>query len=276
MSRCLGRRLLLLALGMLLAGCSSFGARPAPSRVIPPSELTAESLLGTIDDRSAVLRSFRALADMHYVGPKDKIAVKEVVAVERPDRLRLEMMSAFGVALQIASDGERISAYHRGERTYYRGKATADNLARFTRLDLELRDVANLLIGLPPERKRTGRASILFERPAGLWRVSTALAGGGSETVWFDPDTLVPLRSEQADRSGNVQYTASYARYTSVDGVVVPSEVRVEVPQQSAKIDLRYSDISLNGQLPQTLFAFDPPPGAKVVDLDALAAEPHG
>jgi outer membrane lipoprotein-sorting protein len=272
----LARRLSPLPIVALLAGCTALRARPTPPRTVQPATVSAEELLATVDDRSASLHSFRALADMHYVGPKDKLAVKEIVAVERPDRLRIEMMSAFGVALQIASDGERLSAYHRGERTYYRGKATADNLARFTRLELALRDVADLLIGLPPERQRLGRPSIAFEPPQGFWRVTASLVDGGSQTMWFDPDTLFAVRAEEADRQGNVLYRATYANYTTVSGVAIPSQVRFEVPEQSAKIDLRYSEISLNGHLSPELFSFAAPPGSKIVDLDEVASQPPG
>jgi len=272
----LARRLSPLAIVALLAGCTALRARPTPSRTVQPATVSAEELLATVDDRSASLHSFRAFADMHYVGPKDKLAVKEIVAVERPDRLRIEMMSAFGVALQIASDGERLSAYHRGERTYYRGKATADNLARFTRLELALRDVADLLIGLPPERQRLGRPSIAFEPPQGFWRVTASLVDGGSQTMWFDPDTLFAVRAEEADRQGNVLYRATYANYTTVSGVAIPSQVRFEVPEQSAKIDLRYSEITLNGRFPPDLFSFAPPPDAKVVELDEVPSQPPG
>jgi outer membrane lipoprotein-sorting protein len=266
----------LLLLVALLAGCTGLRVRPTPPRTVPPEAVSAESLLRGVDNRSASLHSFRALADMHYVGPKDKLAVKEIVVVERPDRLRIEMMSAFGVALQIASDGQHLSAYHRGERTYYRGKATPDNLARFTRLELDLRDVADLLIGLPPGRLRLGRASIAFEPPLGFWRVTTALAGGGSQTMWFDPDTLLTVRAEETDRRGTVLYKAAYSNYTTVSGVPIPREVRFEVPEQSAKIDLRYSEISLNGQLPLDLFSFAAPPGSKIVDLDDVASQTPG
>jgi outer membrane lipoprotein-sorting protein len=274
--RTLARRLSPLPIVALVAGCTALRERPSPPRAVPPSAVSAEALLAAVDERSASLHSFRALADMHYVGPKDKLAIKEVVAVERPDRLRIEMMSAFGVALQIASDGERLSAYHRGERTYYRGKATADNLARFTRLELALRDVADVLIGLPPERQRLGRPSIAFDPPQGFWRVTTALADGGSQTMWLDPDTLFAVRAEEADRRGNVLYRATYANYTTVSGIAVPSEVRFEVPEQSAKINLRYSEISLNGRLSPDLFSFAPPPDAKIVDLDEIASQPPG
>jgi outer membrane lipoprotein-sorting protein len=255
-----------------VVGCGPPRVGPAPPQPVSTAEISAERLLAKLDERAGSLRSFRAFAAMRYVGPTDKVAVKEVVAVRRPDHLRIEMMSAFGVALQIASDGERLAAYHRGERTYYKGRASADNLARFTRLELALADIAMLLIGLPPARQRTGSPSMMFEKPPGLWRVSTAIAGGGLETVWFDPDTLLPVRAEETDAGGLVQYGARYASYTDVDGIDVPSEVRFEVPQQSAQIALRYSDISVNGEMGSDLFAFDPPPGARIVDLDTIDA----
>lgn len=255
---------------LALAGCASLRAKPAIPKAAPTIAPSPEALLAAIDDRSAAVRTFRALAQMHYAGESDKIAVKEVVAVERPNRLRIEMLSAFGVALQIASDGARLCAYHRGDRTFYRGRATAANLSRFTRLDLELDDVVDLLIGLPPHREWRGKPSMTFERPEGTWRVETSLRHGELLTVWFDPDSLLPVRAREATSAGAVRYTASYGQYDTISGVVIPTWVRFEVPEQQARIDLRYSDVSLNASLGAGLFSFDAPSGSKIVDLDAI------
>jgi len=265
------RSLLAVCALVLIGGCALRG-RPVPQRTIPQTEVSAERLLAAIDERAATLRTFRALAQMHYVGPSDSLAVKEVVAVQRPDRLRIEMMSAFGVALQITSDGQQLYAYHRGDRTFYRGRASAENLARFTRLDLELADVADLLVGLPPTRERRGRPAIAFERPQGWWKVSSALTHGGTLEVWFDPDSLLPVRASEADPQGNVRYVAGYAQYQTVAGLAMPTEVRFEIPGQRAKIELRYSNVSVNVELSSALFSFEAPPGSKIVDLDAISA----
>ena len=257
---------------LALGGCASLRVGPEEPRSAPTTAVSADRLLAGIDQRSAAVQTFRALAQMHYVGSSDTLAVKEVVAVERPNRLRIEMMSAFGVALQIASDGSRLCAYHRGDRTFYRGRATAENLSRFTRLDLELADVVDLLIGLPPHREWRGTPSIAFDRPQGNWRVETALGDGGSLTVWFDPDSLLPVRATETSSTGAVRYTAKYGNYGTVSGVAMPAAVRFEVPEQEAKIDLRYSDVSLNANLAAGLFSFDAPAGSKIVDLDAVGS----
>lgn len=258
----------------VIGGCAARRPPSPPRAAVPPSEVSAEALLAKLDARSKAIHSFRALAEMRYVGEREKLAVREVVVVERPDRLRIEMMSAFGVALQIASDGERVCAYHRGDQTFYHGRATIENLARFTRLELAVHDIADLLIGIPPRRERTGRPTLSFERPQGLWRVSTQLAGGDTQTLWFEPEGLLPVRASEVDSAGNTKYLATYADYTTVSNVDVPDRIRFDLPGQGAQVELRYSERTLNGESDPGLFCFDPPAGSKVVDLDALPAGP--
>lgn len=256
------------------AGCTLLGARPqvGPAEVsAPATNVTADALLEKLDDRARAIQSFRALAAMKYADARQKLAVKEVVVVERPDRIRIEVMGAFGVALQIVSDGETLRAYNRGERTFYSGKATVENFARFTRLELGLGDVADLLLGLPPTRSRAGRATLRFDAPEGFWRVATRSDAGDTTTVWFDPDTLRPSKSTEVDRRGRVKYAASYYDYQTVGGVDFPARVRFEIPAQEAQVELRYSNLSVNGALEPNLFQFDAPSGARIVDLDTLA-----
>jgi outer membrane lipoprotein-sorting protein len=256
---------------MAVAACSSLGTRPEAPRAVAPAAVSAEMLLDDLARRSASLKSFRALAQMHYVGPTDKLGIKEVIVVERPDHLRIEMMSTFGVALQIATDGTTISAYHRGDRTFYQGKATMENLSRFTRLDIDLHDIADLLVGLPPERPHSGRADLTFDRALGQWRVASPLVGHDLLVLWFDPDDRVPARARQTDPAGRPRYDASFAEYETVSGTAVPSFVRFEIPDQGAKIELRYSNITINSAIDPGLFRFSAPPGAKIVDLDQIA-----
>jgi outer membrane lipoprotein-sorting protein len=252
------------------AGCTMPGMRPSVGPVKPATPVTAAELIAKLDARSTAIRSFRALAAMRYADAKDKIAVKEVVVVERPDRLRIEMMGTFGIALQIATDGKTLNAYHRGERTFYTGRATMLNFARFTRIQIGMEDIADLLMGIPPKRSRSGDPIMRFETPAGLWRVSMQSNAGDTTTVWFDPDSLVPTKANEVDRRGRVKYAASYFDYQTFADVTVPTRVRFEIPAQEAQVELRYSNVSVNTALEPGLFHFEAPSGARVVDLDAL------
>ncbi|MGH7820248.1 MAG: LolA family protein, partial [Candidatus Binatia bacterium] len=227
---------------------------PSPQ---PPIAGTVRSrdLLARLEARYRAVRSFRALADMQYRDPSERIQVREVIVVERPDRLRIEMISAFGVALQITSDGERLRAYHRGERTFYSGEATAVNLARFTRLPLDLREIADLLVGLPPRRDRGGAVRTAFEEPTRLWRLTAPLADRGLQILWFDHDRLLPVRTEEVDSNGERRYLTAYSEYREVDGIAVPHGIELDIPAQDAVVRLRYSEVTLNEPAADDLFS---------------------
>jgi outer membrane lipoprotein-sorting protein len=268
----LGRRGLPGALAAALfvaSGCTSpVAVFPKPKPSIADSALAARDLLARLGARYGKLKSFKALAEMDYEGNGDRLHVAEAVVVERPDRLRIEMMSPFGVALQIACDGRRLFAYHRGEKTFYGGGATADNLSRFTRLPLQARDVADLLVGLPPGRERRGRSRIEFEEPTDLWRVTAPLADSGLQILWFDRERLLPVRTEEVDRDGSRRYLTRYADYREIAGIDIPHEIELEIPAEDTKVRLTYSGIELNGKVSASLFRFQPPPGSRQVDLD--------
>jgi len=82
----------------------------------------------------------------------------------------------------------------------------------------------------------------------------------------------LPVRATETSAAGAVRYIAKYGNYSVVSGVAVPAAVRFEVPAQEAKIDLRYSDVSLNTSMNAGLFSFDAPAGSKIVDLDAVGS----
>lgn len=263
-------------LSIAATGCTLPRARPAVGPERPRTAPTASQLIAKLDARSRAIRSFRALAAMKYTDAKDKISVKEVVVVERPDRLRIEMMGAFGVALQIATDGKTLYAFHRGERTFYTGRATMLNLARFTRIQIGVEDIADLLMGIPPKRSRVGDPTMRFETAEKSWRVSTQSHAGDTSTVWFDPESLMPTKSTEIDRRGRVKYAATYFDYETIAGVALPTRVRFEIPAQEAQVELRYSNLSVNPALEPSLFLFESPSGAKIVDLDALPDPANG
>ena len=76
----------------------------------------------------------------------------------------------------------------------------------------------------------------------------------------------------ETSAAGAVRYVAKYGNYGLVSGVPMPAAVRFEVPAQDAKIDLRYSDVSLNATLSAGLFSFEAPDGSKIVDLDTIGS----
>ena len=268
------RRLAPLPLVLLVACGPLPGLAPTAPRSIARDGVGASELVRRLAERRKQIRSFRALASMEYRGPKDRLSIREVVVVERPDHLRIEMMTAFGLALLIATDGKRVFAYHRGQKTFYEGAATAENLAKFTRLEFGVRDVANLLVGLPPPRRTMRGARAAFERSTQLWRLWQRLDGGGSRNVWFEAQRLLPVRSEELDAEGGRVWTVEWSGYQTTDGIDVPLRLVLEAPAEGARVSLDYSNASVNAPLLDAFFTLGPPAGSATVDLDTAAAEP--
>ena len=206
---------------------------------------------------------------MRYSDPRERVRIREALVVAQPDRLRIEIISAFGVALRITSNGRELRAWHGGDKTFYRGAASAENLARFTRLSLEVRQIVDILLGLPPLRKASGPPRVELETATRLWRMAQPLPGGGRQNFWFDLERPLAIRAEEVDRDGDRLYLVAYRDYRDVTGVSLPFEIALEIPEQEATISLAYEDVRLNEPVGDDLFSFEPPEGARTVDLDA-------
>ena len=265
------RRAAVLAGAALLSGC--FGVAPDPEPAPPDLAAleppAASEIFRLLEERSSALRSFRAVADVGLRDPSQTLHGRQVVNLERPDRLRIDVLSTFGVILQVASDGERIRAFDRGERTFYTGRASTPNLARFTRLDLRLSSVAGLLVGIPTSPRRASRATIELEPETVLWRVTAPLETGGTEHLWIDPSTLLPVRTELVGPRGVRQYEARFDDWRVVGGIEIPHRIDVDAPASESAITLVYTEVEVNPELRAALFRFEPPAGVKVIDLDS-------
>ncbi len=157
--------LLLLALG--LGGCATLHL---PSLVPSTSTPTlagavpsAQELLSQLEARRQSLTSLRGLARVTYKDANDKGSAKQAIAVAAPDRFRWELFSPIGVAALVTSNGTRLSTYFPGEKILYRGAATPENVARFTRVFLSPREIVGLLLGAPVLPPMKGNCTVRLD-----------------------------------------------------------------------------------------------------------------
>ena len=99
---------------------------------------------------SHTLDTFRGQARFEYRDSQERFKSSQMISVKAPDKVRIDVMGLFGPLYSMASDGSRLTAYDRGERVFYRGAASAENLGRYTRVALEGTVLALLLRGLDP------------------------------------------------------------------------------------------------------------------------------
>ena len=238
-----------LAGAVLLGGCAVRAPRPV-------RPVTAEALLGALAARRAELTTLRARARLH-AGLRGA-GTREALLVQRPDAVRVDVLSPFGLVLAFGARGTLLWAYPPSEGTRYEGPATPANLVRFVGAPVAIVDVVDLLLGLPPARAPTGPPVLATTRD-GEYQLTVPLAGG-AQTIWFAADTLAVRRAEET-RDGAVALRVAFDDYR--DGF--PHSLDIGAPASGATARLDYEAVEPNAPLDPALFA--PPPAPRVLPL---------
>lgn len=255
------RPILALLVVLAAAGCATRAkvAPEAPPRTLP----SAAELLDTLSARRAAVRAVRALARTSYASPEESRRVKQVLVAARPDRLRLDILSPFGVALVLAAGRGRMVVYEPGERTVYRGAASSANLQSFVPVDLPVGDAVDVLLVSPP---------MLVGAPATVSRdeVGLKLWQGDASAVrvlWFD-DVLKPIRYERCDSQGNILARVGYGQYADFAGHSMPARIHIELPSEERSVTIELRDLEVNPELGDAVFSIETPPGSREISLD--------
>jgi len=223
---------------------------------------TAESLLADLAARRTALTSLRARAQVRS-GLRGLWA-REAFAVRRPDAVRIDVLAPFGVALALGAQGARLWAYRPADATRYDGAATADNLTRLLGVPLAVSDVVDILLGLPPQRRPAGPAT-LTPTAAGEYKLQVPHAEG-AQTIWFAGDTLAVLRAEESGPHG-VQLRLVFSDYRA--GFPYAIELAAV---GTAEARLTYEAVEPNAAVDPALFV--PPPAPRVLPFEAAGPPP--
>lgn len=248
------------------SGCAA--VRRPVAAVPPPVLPTAAELQAVLAQRREHVRSLRALAHIRYRDPEGSNSSREAIAVARPDRLRVEVLSLFGSVFVLVADDGALTAYARQENTVYHGHASPENLWRYVRLTLPVHDLVDLVLGTPPPRQAE-ESRVSFDAPSGSIRLRQDSARG-TQVVWFSLAAL-PLSAEEQGADGQTQWRATFGDYEDQDGFALATHIALEVPGWQRSLEIALEDIDLNPKLDPPVFAVQVPPGAKVVNLDSVA-----
>jgi len=252
------RRASLLVVGVLvfLTGCPKGPGGPLTWR-----QVTAESLVAQVAARRATLTSLRARARLRsgFAG----MWTRKAVLVERPDRVRIDVLSPFGLAMALGAQGKRLWVYPVNEAVVYEGPADSQQLARFLGAPLSLQDLVNILLGVPPERQPS--ATPRLERTQeGVYRLTLPLTDG-AQVLGFAPDTL-DLRSVEEVRGGHVVLRVDFDDYEQG----FARSVEVKAPLIGAEARVAYDAVEQNVPLDPALF--NPPDVGKKLPLEAVTS----
>jgi hypothetical protein len=241
---------------LALPGCTALrpGHRPIAGGV------SVAQLLDGLAARRAQLTSLRARARL-----KAGLAglwTRQVVLVQRPGDVRMDVMSPFGLALALGTQQDVLWAYSPSQQVRYEGEASPANLARFLGAPVSAGDLVDILLGLPPAR--TAVTPPTLERDADQRLVVTLPFDGGTQQLWFDPTTFDIQRAEER-RGEQLTFVVAFEDYR--EGF--PHALDVASPAVGASARLAYDSVERNPTLDPALFA--PPSTPRVLPLEAAA-----
>lgn len=247
-------------LALLLSGCALRGPARRPVRPV-----TAEELLAGLATRRAAVTSLRARGRLRT--GLEGVWTREALLVRRPDAVRIDVLSPFGLAMALGVHGTRLWAYPPSEGARYEGPATPANLRHFLGAPVAVADVVDILLGVPPGRTPAGRPTLTFT-PEGDYRLRIPLRDG-EQTIWFASDTHLVLRAEET-RDDALALRVAFDDYR--DGF--PYSLDVQVPGRGAPAKFTYETVEANVPVDPSLFA--PPPARRVLPLEgAPNPTPH-
>lgn len=258
-------RLLALITGIALSGCAYALDLVAEEKDLPrASRPVAQEILRTLQEREATVTSLQAVLDLTVRRGGTQEYRREVVAIERPDLIRLESIGWGGFTLLVVlSDGRRLVAHALLQNIFVEGSATPDNVAAVTGFRVAPAHLVRLLLGLPPLSIRVEKTELYGpdDDHAYLLREQES---SFTQRLWLSDDDLSLLRGELYDR----QSLRLRFRYSPASREL--RSLLLEEPLKQMAVEVSYRSYKLNPELPRELFRIpQPAQGAQVVNLDA-------
>jgi len=278
------RRLWLLA--PALAGCA---AVPPPASALPDAAAAIARLRATGDCEVAL----KAKAKIDHFGERGRVKGDLYMFAAVPDRLRLDAISPFGVAVAtLTSDGKNFALADLRDKRFYVGPASACNIGRLTTVPLPGHVFVDLLRGQAPVLKHVAAGTIAWS-PKGYYVVTIAGTRDATEELRVAPrpeDVPKPwdaqrlrLLDVQVWQKGTLLYHAELEGHAAapmseplVDAAgldptlppsgprcdaEIPRRIHVEVPNLSEDVMFRYDTIAWNPPLPEGTFLQAPREG---------------
>ena len=248
-----------MALTLLLAGCPDRHRRPDTYSEDPAP------LLEKLSTRAQAIRSLTAQLKLEVWRDGERIKLRQLVAVQSPNKLRIDLLSPFEQPLvTLTSDGVVLSIYDLEQTRFSRGAASNANLARLLPIKLAPDSLAGLLRGTIPIIKHTS-ATVSWDGENGWYQLD--LEGTDRrQRIHVEPKAWRITQAREWAGDAEV-YAARLGDYSGVGDTALPRRMRLTAPKD-IQVDAVVEDHQVNVDLPDEAFVLDPPQGIPVEPLE--------
>jgi hypothetical protein len=245
----------------LLVAIACAGARgPTSERELPRGDPRAAAQWAAFTRDAEERHSLRGVAKLSIDGPNASGSAKQILLVERPARLRVEVLGLLDQTLALlVTDGERYRLVRSEDRSVEQGAVHDGLLAEVAGIALTPELAVRVLLAAPTlPGAQLVRASALSD---GGLRVSVAPPDGppgAFDALDFDADAHL-RRWERIGDAGATLLEARWADWRAEGASVFPHEVEVVDPARGAKARLSWSRLEVDPALDASLFAVPAP-----------------
>jgi hypothetical protein len=253
-----------------ISSCATvtWNAPPEPESPIPgfdASKFQMQKLTDALVERGRALNSMQTDAVMEFTSTDQHVKAREDLVVLRPNSLRVEARSPFGVALLLAAQGGDLSIFEPGQNRFIRGSATADTLYRYARIPMAPADAVGLLMALAPRDFALAKGVDSVTNEGAMSVAAYSSVDAQQHQLGFAGGNLAMVR--ESNRAGQVVYEVRYSDYHDIGGVMFPYVVDASFPQAQSHVTFHYQRPIINASVPQSSFVLTPAPGATLMDL---------
>jgi hypothetical protein len=274
----------------LVTGC----AHVAPPASAPP---TADAALGRMHATFACGNAVQASAKIDHFGEQGRVRADLMLFAARPSRIRMDVVSPFGVALAtLTSDGRLFGLADKRDAAFLTGPASACNIARLTTVPVPGHVLVDLLRGEAPVLKHDAASATIAWDASGWWVLRIPSTREASEEIHLAPrpeDWQKPWQEQRlrvldvrVEQRNFVLYHAELEDHAPAPtagpradpdnleppippsgppcDAEIPHKIHVEVPSPQADVRFVYGQLSWNPPLPEGTFAQPVPAGMRL------------
>jgi len=271
------------------SGC----ARVAPPASAPP---TAQAALERMHATFRCGNAVQASAKIDHFGEHGRVRGDLMLFAARPARLRMDVVSPFGVAVAtLTADGRGFALADKRDNVFFTGPASACNIARLTTVPVPGHVLVDLLRGEAPVLKHDAAAATIAWDAHGWWTLRIPSTREAREEIHLAPRPedwgkpwdqqrmrVLDVRVEQreyvlyhAELSDHAGAATAGPRVDpdNIDPPIppsgpacdaeVPRRIHVEVPVPEADVRFVYQQLAWNPPLPEGTFTQPPPAGMR-------------
>lgn len=280
--------------GLAVVGAIGCAKSPPASRF--PN---AADALGRMRATYACANGIQGLGKLDHFGDRGRIRGDASVIAVNPARLRIDISSPFGATpYTLTSDGRTFALNDLPNKQFFRGPASACNLARLTQVPVPGHALVYLLRGEAPLLRHEPTAPRL-EWESGHYRIDVPSERDAKQTLLvevYDEDYALDWSKQRMrvvglsiEQGGALLYRATmsnFARSKTANPRVddeglepplppsggpceldVPRSIRIEVPSSGDDVLFQYREMALNPPLPERTFSQPLPSGSTPLDV---------